>query len=165
MLQFLFPCFLLSWVVADIRTESSCCFQKCNRNPGCRLSRMVCPKVWADYCILIHTHCQELMKSVVVMAACHCYSWWRLWLHSLSYYLKFLLSRILCNFIYIYIYAFFSLWVWLGGWWVCSPIMHMAEFVNPSISCSELIGFVHVTFSCTGSILDRGGSDSFKSCC
>jgi hypothetical protein len=25
---------------------------------------MVHPKVWADYCILIHTHCQELMKSV-----------------------------------------------------------------------------------------------------
>jgi len=80
------------------------------------------------------------------MAACHCYSWWSLWLQSLSYYLNFLLSRILCNFIYIYIYAFFSLWVLLGSWWVCSPIMHMAEFVNSSISCSEVIGFVHVTF-------------------
>jgi hypothetical protein len=34
---------------------------------------MVPLKIWADYYILIYTHCWELMKSVVFMAAHHCY--------------------------------------------------------------------------------------------
>ncbi len=152
MLQFLFPCFLLSWVVANIRTESSCCFQKCDRKSGCRFSRMVCPKVWADYCIVIHTHCQELMKSVGSHGSL-----------SLLFMMKFMTAVIviLPQFFvvenplqfHIYIYAFFSLWVWLGSWWVCSPIMHMAEFVNSSISCSEVIGLYMWLFLVQGVFL------------
>jgi hypothetical protein len=50
----------------------------------------------ADYDVCIYTRHWELMKSVVVMSACLCYSWWwwrsdtlwatliRLWLHSSS---------------------------------------------------------------------------------
>ncbi len=57
-----------SWVLANITSESSHCFWKGNRNSGRRLCIMVCPSSWADYYMLIYTHCWELMNSVVV---CH----------------------------------------------------------------------------------------------
>ncbi len=50
-----------SWVLANITSESSHCFQKGNRNSGRRLCRMVCPSFWEDYYMLI---CWELMNSV-----------------------------------------------------------------------------------------------------
>ncbi len=54
----------VSWVLANIATESSHCFRKGNRNSGHRLFIMVCPSFWEDYYILIYTHCWELMNSV-----------------------------------------------------------------------------------------------------
>jgi hypothetical protein len=50
--------------LANITSESSHCFQKGNRNSGCRLCIMVCPSFWEDYYMLIYTHCWELMNSV-----------------------------------------------------------------------------------------------------
>jgi hypothetical protein len=38
---------------------------------------------WADYYILIYATHLELMKSVGIMAAHHCYSWWRWWSDTL----------------------------------------------------------------------------------
>jgi hypothetical protein len=54
----------VSWVLANITSESSHCFQKGNRNSGCRLCIMVGPSFWEDYYMLIYTHCWELMNSV-----------------------------------------------------------------------------------------------------
>ncbi len=54
----------VSWVLANIMSESSHCFQKGNRNSGGRLCIMVCPSFWEDYYMLIYTHCWELMNSV-----------------------------------------------------------------------------------------------------
>ncbi len=56
--------YLTSWVLAKITSESSHCFWKGNRNWGRRLCIMVCPSFWADYYMLIYTHCWELMNSV-----------------------------------------------------------------------------------------------------
>jgi len=46
----------VSWVLANIMTESSCCFRKCGGNLG--------PRFWADYHILIYIHCWEWMQSL-----------------------------------------------------------------------------------------------------
>ncbi len=54
----------VSWVLANITSESSHCFRKGNRNSGRRLCIMVCPSSWEDYYMLIYTHCWELMNSV-----------------------------------------------------------------------------------------------------
>jgi hypothetical protein len=54
----------VSWVLANITSESSHCFRKGNRNSGHRLCIMVCPSFWEDYYMLIYTHCWELMNSV-----------------------------------------------------------------------------------------------------
>jgi hypothetical protein len=54
----------VSWVLANITSESSHCFRKGNRNSGRRLCIMVCPSFWEDYYMLIYTHCWELMNSV-----------------------------------------------------------------------------------------------------
>ncbi len=54
----------VSWVLANITSESSHCFQKGNRNSGRRLCIVVCPSFWEDYYMLIYTHCWELMNSV-----------------------------------------------------------------------------------------------------
>ncbi len=54
----------VSWVLANIMSESSHCFQKGNRNSGRRLCIMFCPSFWEDYYMLIYTHCWELMNSV-----------------------------------------------------------------------------------------------------
>ncbi len=54
----------VSWVLANITSESSYCFQKGNRNSGHRLSEMVCPSFWEGYYMLIYTHCWELTNSV-----------------------------------------------------------------------------------------------------
>ncbi len=51
-------------MLANITSESSHCFQKGNRNSGCRLCITVCPSFWEDYYMLIYTHCWELMNSV-----------------------------------------------------------------------------------------------------
>jgi hypothetical protein len=87
---------ICSWVLANITSESSHCFQKGNRNSGHRLCMMVCPSFWEDYYMLIYTTVGSWWTQWVVMAACHCRSWWRwrsltlwvtlimLWLHSLS---------------------------------------------------------------------------------
>jgi hypothetical protein len=56
--------FYVSWVLANITSESSHCFRKGNRNSGRRLCIMVCPSFWEDYYMLIYTHCWELMNSV-----------------------------------------------------------------------------------------------------
>ncbi len=54
----------VSWVLANITSESSHCFRKGNRNSGHRLCIMGCPSFWEDYYMLIYTHCWELMNSV-----------------------------------------------------------------------------------------------------
>jgi hypothetical protein len=54
----------VSWVLANITSESSHCFRKGKRNSGHRLCIMVCPSLW-EYCyMLIYTRCWELMNSV-----------------------------------------------------------------------------------------------------
>jgi hypothetical protein len=53
-----------SWMLAIIKTEFSCCFQKCGRNSGYRFWYHCLPGVWADYYILICTQCCELLKAV-----------------------------------------------------------------------------------------------------
>ncbi len=54
----------VSWVLANVTSESSHCFRKGNRNSACRLCIMVCPSFWEDYYLLIYTHYWELMNSV-----------------------------------------------------------------------------------------------------
>jgi len=54
----------VSWVLANITSESSHCFRKGNRNSGRRLCIIVCPSFWEDYYMLIYTHCWELINSV-----------------------------------------------------------------------------------------------------
>jgi hypothetical protein len=53
-------------------SEFSCCFQKWNRNSGCRFCIMICTDF---YCIRMCPHSLELMTSV--MAAHHCYPRWK----------------------------------------------------------------------------------------
>jgi hypothetical protein len=69
----------VSWVLASIMTESSCCFWKCNRNSGMQICTMFCPEFWVRYFILIWTYCQELMKSVGSHGSSSLlfYLWWR----------------------------------------------------------------------------------------
>ncbi len=54
----------VSWVLTHSTNESFHCFWKCDRNSGRRFCRMVCPKFWVGYYLLICTHHWELMKSV-----------------------------------------------------------------------------------------------------
>jgi hypothetical protein len=54
----------VSWVLANITSESSHCFRKGNRNSGRRLCIIVCPSFWEDYYMLIYAHCWELINSV-----------------------------------------------------------------------------------------------------
>ncbi len=54
----------VSLVLANITSESSHCFRKCNRNSGRRLCIMVCPSFSVDFYMLFYTHCWELMNSV-----------------------------------------------------------------------------------------------------
>jgi hypothetical protein len=54
----------VSWVLANITSKSSHCFQKGNKNSRQRLCMMVCPSFWEDYYMLIYTHCWELMNSL-----------------------------------------------------------------------------------------------------
>jgi hypothetical protein len=55
----------VSSMAAIIRTESSCCFWKCNRNSRGRFFCFVgCLKFCADYYRLDFNHCQDLMKPV-----------------------------------------------------------------------------------------------------
>lgn len=115
----------VSWVLANIVTESSCCFRKWGRNLGCRFCMMVHPDsgqiiiYWSTF--TVGSGCNHW----VVMEARDCYLWWRwgsdtlwgtlirqLWLHPCHTIFKLFLGRFLCNLlIYIYIYilnAFYS---------------------------------------------------------
>jgi hypothetical protein len=53
----------LSWVLANILTESFHWFWKLDKHSGHRLYNSSL-KFWADYCLLIYTHPWELMKSL-----------------------------------------------------------------------------------------------------
>ncbi len=76
-------------------TESSHCVQKCERTSGHRFPRMVWLKFWAGYTYVSTSTIGSQWSPWVVMAAHHCYLWWRwwsdtlwatlirLWLHSL----------------------------------------------------------------------------------
>jgi hypothetical protein len=66
----------VSSMAANIRTESSCCFWKCNSNSRGRFfCFVVCLKLCADYYRLVFILCQDLMKPVGgVMATSHCHS-------------------------------------------------------------------------------------------
>jgi len=63
LLTFFISC--LSWGLANIVTESSCCFWKGNRSSGHRFCIILCPTFWADHSIFFYTHHQELAKSLV----------------------------------------------------------------------------------------------------
>jgi hypothetical protein len=52
------------WLLANIMSKSFCSFQKYNRNTGCRCCITVYLKLWVFYCLLVCTHCWELMNSV-----------------------------------------------------------------------------------------------------
>ncbi len=56
----------VSWVLASqIMSRSSHCIWKWDRNSGCRLCIMVCPKFLVDYFMhIFYTYCLGLMKSV-----------------------------------------------------------------------------------------------------
>ncbi len=56
--------FYVSCVLANIMPESSCWFQKWDRDSGCRFCITVCPKTWVDHYILIYTNHGRLMKSL-----------------------------------------------------------------------------------------------------
>ncbi len=64
-------------------TESSCCFWKCDRSAGHRFCVMVC----ADFGLIIMYSFTPTVRSWwsqwVIMAACHCYLWWRWWSDTL----------------------------------------------------------------------------------
>jgi hypothetical protein len=53
----------VSWVLANMMTESPITSRTCDRNLGHRFCIMVLPKFWVDYCILAYTRLCELMKS------------------------------------------------------------------------------------------------------
>jgi hypothetical protein len=87
----------ISWVLANIMTESSCCFWKCDRNSGCRFCIMVHP----DLGRLLYTQSTPTIRSWwsqwVVMAACHCYLWCRWWSDTLwATLIRFWLHLLLC---------------------------------------------------------------------
>jgi len=70
------------WFLASIITESSHCFWMQQK-----LRTHICVLLFAQnfgqIIIYSSTHCQELMKSVGVMAASLCYLWWRWWFGTL----------------------------------------------------------------------------------
>jgi hypothetical protein len=74
----------VSWVLANIMTESSCCSWKCNRNSEHRLCMMgikLCLKfLVVSYIVVsiptVSSWCDQWQS---VMAAHHCYLWWRWW--------------------------------------------------------------------------------------
>jgi hypothetical protein len=74
---------IISWVLANIMTESSCCFWNCDRSAGQRFCVMVC----SDFGLIIMYSFTPTVRSWwsqwVVMAACHCYLWWRWWSDTL----------------------------------------------------------------------------------
>jgi len=81
------------WVLANIMTESSFHFHKCDRNSGCRCwYKGFSSKFLADSHALIYTHCQadEVRGS-------HCYSWWRWWSDILWVPHKVMTTPSLCN--------------------------------------------------------------------
>jgi hypothetical protein len=90
----------VSWMLANIMTESSCCFWDCNGNSGHRFCVVVCLKFGEIAIIWLSTlSIRSSWSQWIVMAACHCnswLSWWsnallatlvRLWQHFLSCYL------------------------------------------------------------------------------
>jgi len=87
----------VSWVVANILTDSFCCFWKCDRNSGCRICIMVCPNFgtylsaptvgnWSHWVMVWH-FVKELSWG---HDSTHCHVTFKL-----------LLWRFLCNFIYM----------------------------------------------------------------
>ncbi len=118
----LFP---VSWVLANITSESSHCFRKGNRNSGRRLCIMVCPSFWEDYYVLIYTHCWELMNSVgshdssslpfvMKVMVCHFVSD----SHEVMTALIVVLPLIVVVEISLQLHWSYSLWqLLLGGWW------------------------------------------------
>jgi hypothetical protein len=118
----------VSWVLANIMTDSSCCFWKLDRNSGCRFCRMVCLKSWADFYTLIYTPLSGAEEAQwVVRPAHHCFLWWRwwsdtlwvtlvrLWLHLLSCNLWTIVVEISLQFYrHMQVSAFikFHIWCW-----------------------------------------------------
>jgi hypothetical protein len=45
-----------------------------------------CLTFWTVYCVIIYTHCHELMKSLGLMAASVCYLWWSWWCDCTHFY-------------------------------------------------------------------------------
>ncbi len=123
---FTFVTSYISWVLANIITESLFCFWICDGNSRCRFRRSFCPKFWADCSRLIYTHCSELMKSVVSDGSlslpwlqCRL-RWWsetlwvalmRLWAQLLLCYLQTVLWRFLCNLIDMWLFLIVHFWI------------------------------------------------------
>jgi hypothetical protein len=83
--RFYLAVFLLavSWVQANIMTESSHRFQECNRNSGHNRLYNGLPKVFGFIIVLIYTLVRSWWSQFRVMAARHCYSWWRWWSNTM----------------------------------------------------------------------------------
>jgi hypothetical protein len=72
-----------SWELANI-VKSSCLIWNCDRNSGCRCLYNGCPKFWVDYHVLnLDPPFRSWWNQWVVIAAHHCYSWWRWWSDTL----------------------------------------------------------------------------------
>jgi hypothetical protein len=137
----------LSWGLANIMTESSCCFWKGNRSSGRRFCIIVCPTFWADHSIFFYTHHQELAKSVVSQCSSSllfmikvmvCHLWViliRLWLHSLLCYVQIAIAEISLQF-HKYLFpitrtrwASYLFWTSLPSWGVFLQSLDVFDFL------------------------------------
>jgi hypothetical protein len=91
-----------SWMLAIIKTEFSCCFQKCGRNSGYRFRYNCLPGVWADYYILISPSAVSCWRQWGVMASSHCHWWWRRW--SLTFWVTFASMRAVILVVFVFIW-------------------------------------------------------------
>ncbi len=74
---------LVSWVLASMMTESSSCFWNVTETQDADVCMMVCLKCLVDLLFLSTPTIGSLWTQWAVMAASHCYSWWRWWSDTL----------------------------------------------------------------------------------
>jgi hypothetical protein len=101
---------VVSWVVANVMTESWGFFRKCDRNSGHRC--LYNSLAWNCGLIIIYLPrpaVRSWWSKWGIMAACYCYSWWGWWSctlwvtligflpHSSLCYLQSVVGEFLCN--------------------------------------------------------------------
>ncbi len=135
-----------SWVQANFMIETSCCFQRCNRNSGCRFLYKLFPQTFDQAVVYLSTHAimRKLMKLVgsngsqslpISMK-------WMVW-----YFASETLTRLLPHSFFLCLFCLFPCFCWmdtvvtfyLSLWrFLCNLIdMNLLQLPNPSCLSSE----------------------------